>query len=125
MTWVMVDAPALPLPHTEVLTRPAPEAMLRCRRCDHGVAPPSARVARAGAHVHTRINPGGWVHSFGCFAEAPGCVPVGPATTEHTWFAGYAWRVALCGGCGEHLGWRFEGAGDAFWGLILERLREA
>ncbi len=120
----MVDAPAA-LPEVDAATRAAPEAMLRCRRCDHAITPASARVSRAGAHAHTRINPGGWVYQLGCFAEAPGCVATGPATTEATWFQGHAWRVALCGACGEHLGWRFEGPGDSFWGLILERLRGA
>lgn len=116
----MVDAPQV-APEVEAEPRAAPEPTLRCRRCDHAITRPAARVSRAGAHVHTRINPGGWVYSIGCFAEAPGCVTTGPATTEHTWFAGHAWRVALCGACGEHLGWRFEGP-DAFWGIILERL---
>lgn len=119
----MVDAPVA-LPETDAATRTAPEAVLRCRRCDHAITPASARTCRAGAHVHTRINPGGWVYAIGCFTEAPGCATTGPATTEHTWFAGHAWRVALCGACGEQLGWRFEGAGDVFWGLILDRLVE-
>jgi hypothetical protein len=46
---------------------------------------------------------------------------VGAATEEHTWFAGCRWRVAACGGCGEHLGWAFTGV-DSFFGLILARL---
>lgn len=117
----MVVAPVA-APEVEARTRAAPDAMLRCRRCDHAITPAAARVSRAGAHVHTRINPDGWVYQLGCFAEAPGCVTTGPATTEHTWFVGHAWRVALCAACGEHLGWRFEAAADAFWGLILERL---
>ena len=28
----------------------------------------------------------------------------------------------VCGGCGEHLGWRFSGAAP-FYGLLLDRLR--
>ena len=27
-------------------------------------------------------------------------------STEHSWFPGYAWTIALCTRCGAHLGWR-------------------
>ena len=30
------------------------------------------------------------------------------ATTEFTWFTGYAWRVAGCARCRAHIGWHFE-----------------
>jgi hypothetical protein len=69
------------------------------------------------------MNPGGWVYELGCFLEAPGCRSEGEPTEEHTWFAGHAWRIALCVECGTHLGWRFDGTSGAFWGLILERLK--
>lgn len=50
---------------------------------------------------------------------------------KDSWFAGYAWQIAYCGGCGLHLGWKFstldEAAGaeteasqdrpHGFWGL--------
>ena len=29
------------------------------------------------------------------------------ASTEDSWFPGYAWRVASCGECASHLGWLF------------------
>jgi hypothetical protein len=48
-------------------------------------------------------------------------MPVGGASAEFSWFSGYRWRVALCGRCLGHLGWRFE-QGDSFYGLILDRL---
>lgn len=122
-----VHAPPSTLPEVVPDARPAVDPVLRCRRCDHAITSPAARVSRGGAHAHTRINPGGWVYTIGCFAEAPGCTTTGPATAAHTWFAGHAWRVALCGACGEHLGWRFEASTDmdAFFGLILERLAGA
>lgn len=78
---------------------------------------------RAGGHEHGRINPAGLSFHIACFAAAPGAAAVGPATLEHSWFAGYGWRIALCGGCGEQLGWRFEAPdGDRFFGLIVGRL---
>ncbi|XP_022788151.1 uncharacterized protein LOC111328060 isoform X3 [Stylophora pistillata] len=30
------------------------------------------------------------------------------AFEEHSWFPGYAWRVAVCPQCGAHMGWSFE-----------------
>lgn len=30
------------------------------------------------------------------------------ATTEFTWFAGYAWRIGSCARCRAHIGWHFE-----------------
>lgn len=116
--------PLAPAPTTSTQPRAAPEVPIACRRCGHAITHPSAREARDGAHLHTRINPGGWVHAFACFATAPGARARGPATTEHTWFLGHAWELAECQACGAHLGWRFTGAGE-FWGLILAELRGA
>lgn len=110
-------------PAVEALEAPAPERALTCARCGHAICREDARVARLGAHVHDRINPGGWVFRIGCFDPVEGCVTQGEATTEHTWFPGHAWRVALCRACAQHLGWRFEGESGVFWGLILDRLR--
>lgn len=49
---------------------------------------------------------------------------VGPETDEFTWFSGFRWRIALCGRCQVHLGWRFTAAHtDDFHALIVDRLR--
>jgi hypothetical protein len=115
-------------PGASVLAAPeaAPEAAeddaLVCARCSHAITSEATRVSRGGAHIHTRRNPGGWVYQFGCFAEAPGCRALGEPSEEFTWFPGHAWRLAVCGSCGAHLGWRFDGASGSFFGLILERL---
>jgi hypothetical protein len=122
-----VISPAQVVPTLEPLTREAtatePERAIVCARCGHALTREEARVTQDGAHVHTRINPHGYVFELGCFAEAPGCVTIGPAVAEHTWFPPHAWRLGHCGACGEHVGWRFEGGASVFWGLILERLR--
>jgi len=94
---------------------------LCCRGCRRVITDESQRVSIAGDHAHTRSNPQGVTFCFGCFAGAPGCSSLGRATAEHTWFAGCAWQIAVCGGCGDHLGWRFTGA-HHFFGLILDRL---
>jgi hypothetical protein len=102
-------------------------AWLACGRCGHRIAPLSARTEVAGQHVHTRINPHGYVWRFGCFSAAPGARDATPPTTDHTWFAGHAWQLANCGRCDVHLGWRFlpsEGGASGFFGLVLEMLVE-
>lgn len=96
--------------------------ILRCLRCQHEVTARRHAVEIGGAHTHMFRNPAGWSFRIGCFSDAPGAVVAGVATYAHTWFPGYAWRLAHCRGCGTHLGWWFVGASDAFAGLVLTRL---
>lgn len=98
---------------------------LLCAHCGHAITEADQRIEMAGTHAHRFCNPAGWVYDIGCFRIAPGCNHVGELIAEHTWFAGYRWQIAVCGRCGEHMGWRYQGGtgtGDGFHGLILERL---
>lgn len=96
-----------------------------CRSCDGHITEEHERIAMAGGTVHRRVNPLGIEFEFGCFGSAPGCRTVGDETVEHTWFAGYRWRIALCGSCRTHLGWRFSSPDGQFFGLIVARMRLA
>lgn len=99
---------------------------LVCSACRTAITTGSQRVARGGSHEHQFRNPHEQLFRIGCFASAPGCVSQGAATEQWTWFPGYAWQVALCGGCGMHLGWRYRDTGaDMFYGLIVARLMPA
>ncbi|MCP4043747.1 MAG: hypothetical protein GY731_17620 [Gammaproteobacteria bacterium] len=99
------------------------EKNLRCAKCGHPITRETARITVNSAHEHGFINPSGFSFHIGCFSEAPGCGLVGEATDEHSWFPGYTWRIALCAGCGIHLGWDFHSAGsDRFYGLITGML---
>jgi hypothetical protein len=113
-------------PGAQPASSPAPaeqgEPVIVCRACAAAVTRPQEAVAMAGAHRHTFANPHGIVFEIACFADAPGCTQVGAATDEFTWFAGYDWRIAICGTCHEHLGWRFQADGGGFYGLIVDRL---
>lgn len=123
----MVTASTTPAAETATRASPAPtpgEGLL-CRRCGKLVTTEAARIARRDAHRHTRINPHGFVFELGCFSDAPGARESSEPTLEFTWFEGLAWRMADCRGCGAHLGWSFEGQGDHFWGLVLDRLSRA
>ncbi len=98
---------------------------LYCRACGRVITRTSDRIEVEGAHRHTFANPHGIVFEIGCFQAAPGCALMGPATDDFTWFKGFAWRVAVCGACLAHLGWRYGAAGGShFFGLILDRLTE-
>ena len=97
---------------------------LCCRQCGALVTHPEYRIEQQGSHRHSFTNPHQIRFTIGCFDDAAGCRCQGSASSEHTWFSGYAWRIALCGSCGQHLGWRFEGADSLFFGLILDQLVE-
>jgi hypothetical protein len=112
--------------HPDLETTPGEPggAILACIRCRHAVTSAAARIDMAGGHQHTFSNPHGIVYRIGCFADAPGCAAIGYPSTYFTWFAGYAWQVACCAACREHVGWLFRSADSLFYGLILDRLVE-
>ncbi|MEA4855744.1 MAG: cereblon family protein [Solidesulfovibrio sp.] len=96
---------------------------LLCAACRAAITEERQRIAVAGSHHHVFANPYGRVFEIGCFAAAPGVAATGAASPAFSWFAGTAWRVAVCAACGEHLGWRYDRtAGGFFFGLILDRL---
>ena len=98
---------------------------LICAQCGALVTRRQWVVSIDGRGEHFCVNPHGIEFRVLTFTEAPGAKVSGPATTEATWFAGYAWRMAACGACDAHLGWRFEGAGspNRFFGLIRSAIR--
>jgi hypothetical protein len=102
-----------------------PQGALACAACRNLVTSRPSAISIAGSHAHTFANPHGFEFRIGCFADAPGCVARGADSTYWTWFPGFAWRVAICGRCAEHLGWLFRSADASFHGLILDRLVQA
>ena len=96
-----------------------------CKFCRRKITTSSERIAVNGQHVHICANPYGLLFEVGCFARAAGCQSTGIPTTEFTWFPGYAWSLALCAGCSNHLGWCYVGQPPSqFYGLILSHLLE-
>ena len=98
--------------------------VLRCVACGHVITRSSERISVGGQHRHVCVNPRGIAYDIGCFRRAPGLAIDGLPMTSFSWFEGYAWQVANCGGCGIHLGWWFTGAGPDFAGLVVRRLTE-
>ena len=111
------------LPGSAVQEEEREDPMVLCRECLFPVTREEAQTTMSGGFQHSFANPAGIVFTIGCFRTAEGCVPVGPASDEFTWFPGFAWRVGVCRGCLAHLGWFFAApSGAAFWGLILDHL---
>ena len=94
-----------------------------CAACNHALTSASARIDVDGAHEHAFANPAGLTFRIACFRDAPGCRGLGDESTFWTWFKGFAWRVALCGACGEHVGWSYASDATAFFGLITNRIK--
>ncbi len=102
------------------------EELFLCRSCGSLITTGRARVEIDGGHVHTFVNPSGFIYRIGCFRDAQGCRAVGVPTPEFTWFAGHAWAFADCSACGSHLGWAYyRGEMRVFFGLIMAKLRRA
>ena len=108
---------------SERAARDRTEKWVRCGACGHALAPDTARLEVDGRHVHTFVNPQGIEYTIGCWREAPGCRGLGEESTFWSWFPGFAWRIALCARCSEHVGWSFRADGGAFAGLIVDRVR--
>ncbi|HLO77668.1 MAG TPA: cereblon family protein [Magnetospirillum sp.] len=97
-----------------------------CAQCGQFMTRARLGIRMNGEHEHVLFNPAGILFRVVCFSDAPGAVAVGNASHRFTWFAGFTWRIALCKGCGIHVGWMYEGAGApaVFFGLIRSMLVE-
>ncbi len=93
-----------------------------CANCLAAVTTHRAAIEVNSSFSHNCANPYGFTYRIGCFATAPGCVASGSPTSEATWFPGYAWQMANCANCFNHLGWHFLSEEDRFFGLILAQL---
>lgn len=112
-----------PNPASENQPREETTDVIVCRNCLHVITFPTEHRLINGSHIHTFANPEGIVFEICCYRDTQGCGYVGPLSSEFTWFAGYLWRIAICGNCHIHLGWRFSGTdGHFFHGLITSRV---
>lgn len=105
-------------------TRTAEEPRVFCGSCGHAVARAKDRIKMNGAYGHMFKNPAGIDYFVGTFREAAGIVAHGEASTVWSWFPSWAWRVAGCARCAEHLGWTFSREAGSFVALILDRVLE-
>jgi hypothetical protein len=95
------------------------DAVYRCAACGHALARTGDRLEAA---THTFVNPEAIEFVLARFRAAPGCAAFGAPSAYWSWFPGHVWQVALCGGCGRHVGWSFAAPGSRFHGLIVDRI---
>ena len=99
------------------------ESPICCKECGQVAVRNRGREGLKVAGEHTFRNPAGYSFHVIVFREAEGCLFVGEAVSEASWFPPHSWRIALCSKCHTHLGWGFEASGEAsFVGLIATRL---
>ena len=96
--------------------------ILVCTTCRFPITRESERMEVNGSHTHGFANPHGLYYDIGCFAAALGCAFSQDSSSEFAWFVGHRWRLAVCRGCGTHMGWLFESKSGSFSGLILAAL---
>ena len=102
------------------------ERWLRCRPCGAPLAREADRLPADSGAEGAYVNPHGVVFDIVAVLQAPGALPLGPATLQATWFPGYAWQHALCAGCHSHIGWRYaapDRTPPSFFGIRTEALR--
>ena len=91
--------------------------MKRCNQCNTGLTD-EATIAIDGNHEHHVANSAGVKFTVHCYAEAANAAPTGPASHDHTWFAGHTWRRLFCKHCNSHVGWQFRSRSRVFCALI-------
>lgn len=97
-------------------------APISCKRCRTVISDRKEvfSMSEEGS-VGTFVNPHGYIHQMVTLRKAKNMRLVGRASTQDSWFPGYAWTIANCV-CGCHLGWRFTAVSEGlapktFWGL--------
>lgn len=104
------------------------EPVWLCHACGTHVTRPAWAITPDGEHERVFFNPYGHLFRVLCFGAAPGVTDATPPESGFSWFPGYAWTIAICRGCGDHLGWRYQGDGrgdgapPVFFGLIKSKL---
>jgi len=109
-------------PQSGGATAVRPQETWRCAACGHEIASDADRIPLEGQPTRAFVNPAGIEYVILGFREASGCIAAGGRSAYWSWFAGFSWQLALCGGCGAHLGWSFESDAERFYGLVVDRL---
>lgn len=110
-------------PEIDIKTTDTTDDAIYCAACGHLLTRTRWAISMDG-HERVFINPAGRVFRIRCFSEAPGTSHLGDLTTDHSWFPSHAWDFAICGGCDNHVGWRYvgESAPQVFYGLMKTAL---
>ena len=95
-----------------------------CAACRELLTRHSHAIERDGSHQHRFINPAGITYDIVLFSQVNSHV-FGEFEEAFSWFSSYAWRVALCPGCQQQIGWQYRNAHSPdFYGLIVGAIQE-
>ncbi|EFN75562.1 protein cereblon [Harpegnathos saltator] len=78
----------------------------------------------------TYVNPEGVIHETITFYHVQGvALSSSSPSTNYSWFPGYAWTVAICKRCSQHVGWKFTATDSnlrpkVFWGVTRRSLKD-
>ncbi|CAM6036740.1 unnamed protein product [Sphagnum compactum] len=103
---------------------------LQCKGCLALIARRSDMlVMSADGPISAYVNAHGYVHETLTLSKVRGLRLTGEPQTANSWFPGYAWVLAACSTCTEHMGWRFTAVSKetrprAFWGIRRSQLAE-
>ncbi|KAL4226760.1 hypothetical protein ACF0H5_014740 [Mactra antiquata] len=103
-------------------------SVLCCRDCNQQISEmPNVFSMSVSGPLSAYVNPGGHVHETVTVHHATNLNLVGRPSTEHSWFPGYAWTIAQCKRCSNHMGWKFttkrkDLSPQKFWGLCRSSL---
>ena len=90
------------------LARPRSVRWVVCRDCSNAIAREDWILSSESDAPLFFSNPHGRAFHLLLATHAPGMLSDPSFTTEHTWFAGYAWSIGVCKSCRQHLGWQFK-----------------
>ncbi|XP_026466824.1 protein cereblon-like [Ctenocephalides felis] len=96
---------------------------LCCKNCQSKIAKTSDLFAMSNDGIQSHYcNPEGWIHETFTVMRASEVRLHGHKSTRASWFPGYAWTIALCKSCNQHVGWQFTATEknlrpSKFWGL--------
>ncbi|WAR25543.1 CRBN-like protein [Mya arenaria] len=103
-------------------------SVLCCHRCTREVTSMSSMFSMSvSGPLSAYVNPGGHVHETVTVHHVKNLSLYGRPSTEHSWFPGYAWTIAQCKRCSNHMGWKFTATRkdlqpQKFWGLCRTSL---
>ncbi|XP_044598142.1 protein cereblon isoform X1 [Cotesia glomerata] len=124
-----IDSVILRLQREEKLLRKLANNVFVCKRCGAKVAKQTDVFQMNEEGVQSAYcNPAGAIHETITLHKAQSLVLDNtPPSSEYSWFPGYQWTIAHCGGCRSHMGWRFTAAQrdlkpQSFWGLTRTSL---
>ncbi|KAL2548428.1 ATP-dependent protease La (LON) domain protein [Forsythia ovata] len=96
---------------------------IRCKTCQTLIARRSDMlVMSTEGPLGAYANPHGFVHEVTTLFKANGLAIKGLPSKEYSWFPGYAWSIADCASCENHMGWLFTATRKklkprSFWGI--------